>query len=151
MHKAWILVYLFNPGGGGVGLRTQPLEAMNWAEYNSRIFNVLTFPELFQYRICRISLHKNSQIFGVHAVLRVIILFLNLTNQRILSSLFGNLRNARDKTLVCKNSKRIKTRETVLLTRRINIMKNVLHCLGTFGLYFPQTCSFVALSYSQMI
>ncbi len=31
-------------------VRTQPLEAMNWAEYDSRIFYVLTFPELFQYR-----------------------------------------------------------------------------------------------------
>ena len=104
-------------------VRTQPLEALNWAEYNSRIFYVLTFPELFQYGVCRISLHEFSQIFCVHAVLRVIILFLNLTNRRILSSLFENLRNARDKILVCKNSKRIKTRETVLLTRRIRIRK----------------------------
>ncbi len=65
------------------GLGTQPLEAMNWAEYNSRIFYVLTFPELFQYRICRISLHTIAQISCVHAVLRVSILFFNLTNQRI--------------------------------------------------------------------
>ncbi len=65
-------------------VRTQPLEAMNWAEYDSRILYVVTFPDLFQDRICRISLHKISQIFCVHAVLRVLILFLNLTNQRIL-------------------------------------------------------------------
>jgi hypothetical protein len=56
---------------------------MNWAEYNSRIFYVLTFPELFQYRICRISLHTITQISCVHAVLRVLILFFNLTNQRM--------------------------------------------------------------------
>ncbi len=65
-------------------VRTQPLEAMNWAEYNSRIFYILTFPQLFQYRICRISLHTIKQIsWCVHAVLRVSILFFNLTNQRI--------------------------------------------------------------------
>jgi hypothetical protein len=62
---------------------TQPLEAMNWAEYYSRIFYVLTFPELIQYRICRISLHTITQISCVHAVLRVSILFFILTNQRI--------------------------------------------------------------------
>jgi hypothetical protein len=62
--------------------QTQPLEAMNRAEYISRIFYVLTFPELFQYRICRISLHTITQISCVHAVLRVLILFFNLTNQR---------------------------------------------------------------------
>jgi hypothetical protein len=27
-------------------VRTQPLKAMNWEEHNSRIFFVLTFPEL---------------------------------------------------------------------------------------------------------
>ncbi len=64
-------------------VRTQPLEAMNWAEYNSRIFYLLIFPELFQYRICRISLCTITQISCVHAVLRVLILFLNLSNQRI--------------------------------------------------------------------
>ncbi len=58
---------------------------MNWAEYNSRIFYVLTFPKLFQYRFCRISLHTITQISCVHAVLRVLILFFNLTNQRIWS------------------------------------------------------------------
>jgi hypothetical protein len=56
---------------------------MNWAEYNSRIFYVLTFPELIQYRICRISLHTITQISCVRAVLRVSILFFNLTNQRM--------------------------------------------------------------------
>jgi hypothetical protein len=66
--------------------QTQPLEAMNWAEYISRIFYVLTFPELFQYSICRISLHTITQISCVHAVLRVLILFFNLTNQRKLDN-----------------------------------------------------------------
>jgi hypothetical protein len=62
------------------------MEAMNWAEYISRIFYVLTFPELFQYRICRISLHTITQISCVYAVLRVLIIFFNLTNQRKLDN-----------------------------------------------------------------
>jgi hypothetical protein len=55
-------------------------------KYISRIFYVLTFPELFQYRICRISLHTITQISCVHAVLRVLIIFFNLTNQRKLDN-----------------------------------------------------------------
>jgi hypothetical protein len=67
----------------GHRMRTQPLEATNWAEYNSRIFYVLTFPELIQYCVCQIPLTTITQISCVNAVLRVSILFFNLTNWRI--------------------------------------------------------------------
>ena len=77
-------------------VRTQPLEALNWAEYNSRIFYVLTFPELFQYRICRISFYTITQISCVHAVLRVLILFFNLTNQRINFRMLVNMNHEKN-------------------------------------------------------
>jgi hypothetical protein len=91
MWIRWIRTRIRNTGLGTFGLyfpQTQPLEAMNWAEYISRIFYVLTFPELFQYRICRISLHTMTitQISCVYAVLRVLTLFFNLTNHRKLDN-----------------------------------------------------------------
>ncbi len=65
-------------------VRTQPLEAMNWAEYNSdflrtdfsRTISISHLPDFFTYN---------------HAVLRVLILFFNLTNQRICYSSIGTV------------------------------------------------------------
>jgi hypothetical protein len=62
----------------------------------------------------------------------------------ILSSLFDNLGNACNKTLVCNNRSEL-NRETVPLTRIVDARIEFVQCLGTS----PQTCSFVALSNSQ--
>ncbi len=102
--------------------QTQPLEAMNWAEHISRIFYVPTFPKLFQYRICRISLYTITQISCVHAVLRVLILFFNLTNQRKLDNSLLTV-ESRAVDPHCFDRIRIRIQLKILMRIRIQIRR----------------------------
>jgi hypothetical protein len=75
------------PGSNWTGIETDPNRvAMNWEEYNSRIFYVSQFPEVIQYRICRIYFHKNTRVKNHITSLNSI----NLTNRRKFLTVAGS-------------------------------------------------------------